>query len=92
MAELNEIARLPPEELEPLVPKIRSEHIAIEACARTYSSRFCEQRRPGGGRGPRDPWAVIQWFQIFLGAKVHRALIGFVEEDDLDHRRSRLAR
>ena len=85
--EMNEASQRPmsTEELERLQPKVLPEHLAIDACSRTYFTRvmhYCERHQMTEGRDPSDPRAIVRWFAVFLGPKVHRALTGLADHDD----------
>lgn len=90
--EMNAASRQPmsDEEWDRIKPRVLPEHMAIDACARTYFTRvtkFCEARHTTHLSDPSDPWAIVQWFAIFIGPKVHRALTGLEEhlrDDDCD--------
>lgn len=89
--EMNEASRRPmtEEEWERLKPRVLPEHLAIDACARTYFARAMDfwQAHPGTDvRDPSNPREIVQWFAVFIGPKVHRALTGLAdhERDEYD--------
>jgi hypothetical protein len=71
-------ATMSEEELDRCMPKVPIEHGIIEDRARDYGRaafRWLEMQHQDRAGSPGDPLAVVSWFQVFIPAKVHRALL-----------------
>ena len=84
--EMNTVANEPisDEEYKKLCPEIPPEHKCIEAHAHAYTDRvhaWLESRDVMSWRDPRDPCAVVAWFQYSIPAKTHRALQGLAWDE-----------
>lgn len=62
-----------------------AEHLSIETRARRYCVRvYSWLQSRGATKGPEDPAAVIEWFHTMISVKIHRAILGFAEDDPDD--------